>query len=220
MRAGSSGSRRFGSTGRPGRSSRRRRRGSSSSRSNPVAVDRVVDVGPARSPLLRPIPPTVKRSPAITASRRPGSTRATASDSPPQAATSWPVVGGEDGGEVHRPERPRLAPVAGAGGPPVAGEDPNPSVPPGASPRRLRFAQLLGSGQFLRTHFSKLPSLEDLRRDVYPIEMIAPALRTNRNVRNTSRSWFKVSRFLRRRCLDPRHPPESGRSDLRAPSRE
>ena len=48
---------------------------------HPVAVDRVVDVGPARSPLLRRIPRPWKRSPAITAARRPGSTRATAADS-------------------------------------------------------------------------------------------------------------------------------------------
>ena len=34
------------------------------------------------------------------------------------------MVGGEDDGQVRRPERPRLAPAATAGGSPVAGEDP------------------------------------------------------------------------------------------------
>ena len=69
----------------------------------------------------------MKRSPAITASRRPRS-RATWSDSTPR-----PVAGGEDGGQVRRPEPPRRPAAAGAGGPPVAGEDPG-----GAFPGRAR----------------------------------------------------------------------------------
>ena len=40
------------------------------------------------------------------------------------AATARPVAGGEDDGEVRRPERPRLPPPAVAGGPPVAGRTP------------------------------------------------------------------------------------------------
>ena len=54
----------------------------------------------------------------------------------PAAATSWPVAGGEDGGEIHRAERPRLAPVAGAGGPPGGRRGPGPSVPRGSGRRR------------------------------------------------------------------------------------
>ena len=69
----------------------------------------------------------MKRSPAITASRRPRS-RATGSDSTPR-----PVAGGEDGGQVRRPEPPRLPAAALAGGPPVAGQDPG-----GAFPGRAR----------------------------------------------------------------------------------
>ena len=40
-----------------------------------------------------------------------------------------PVAGGEDGGQVRRPERPRLSSAAVAGGPPVAGEDPGGAFP-------------------------------------------------------------------------------------------
>ena len=42
--------------------------------------------------------------------------------------------GGEDGGQVRRPERPRLSSAEVAVGPPVAGEDPS-----GTFPGRARF---------------------------------------------------------------------------------
>ena len=85
--------------------------------------------------------PAMKRSPAITASRRPRSTATSsdssrgldAADSTPRtrrrgldAADSTPrtLAGSEDGGQVRRPEGARLAPAALTGGPPVAREDP------------------------------------------------------------------------------------------------
>ena len=70
----------------------------------------------------------MKRSPAITASSRPpldgdlGGLDAA-------AATTRPLAGGEDGGQVRRPEGARLAPAALTGGPPVAREDPGCSFP-------------------------------------------------------------------------------------------
>ena len=95
-----------------------------------VAVDRVVDAGPARSRPLR-------RIPAITAARRPRS-RATASDPLPRPRHRGRWVGGEDGGEVRRLARPRPAPAAGAADPPVAGEDPGRPFPGRASGGRRR----------------------------------------------------------------------------------
>ena len=74
--------------------------------------------------------PAMKRSPAITASSRPRA-RATSS-----AATPRPLAGGEDGGQVRRPEGARLAPAALTGGPPVAREDPGRSFPRQGPPRR------------------------------------------------------------------------------------
>ncbi len=88
--------------------------------------------------------PAMKRSPAIT------SVEATALDGDlvglaAAAATPPAVAGGEDGGQVRRPEGARLAPTALDGGPPVAREDPGRSFPgrarlagepsPEASPR-------------------------------------------------------------------------------------
>ena len=45
------------------------------------------------------------------------------------AAPAWPVADGEDGGQVRRPERPRLPSASIAGGPPVAAEDPGRPFP-------------------------------------------------------------------------------------------
>ena len=71
----------------------------------------------------------MKRSPAITASRRPRSE----GDSPRTRCRGRDVVAGWQvarvGGEVRRPERPRLAPAAVAGSPPVAGENPGRPFP-------------------------------------------------------------------------------------------
>ena len=63
------------------------------------------------------------------------------SDSTPARRRRGPVAGGEDGGEVRRPARPRLPSAAVAGGPPVAGEDSERCVPPaglGSPARRAR----------------------------------------------------------------------------------
>ena len=49
------------------------------------------------------------------------------------------MAGGEDGGQVRRPEPPRLPAAAGRRGPPVAGEDPG-----GAFPGRARLSGKAG----------------------------------------------------------------------------
>ena len=81
----------------------------------PSLFDRVVDVGPARSPPLR-------RIPAITAARRP----ALEGESPSAAATPCPVAA--TSADL---DRPRLAPAAAAAGPPNSRRGPGAVRSPG-----------------------------------------------------------------------------------------
>ena len=89
---------------------------------HPVAVGRVVDVGPAQRAYLAPAHPAHEEEPRdhrIEAAALEGDLLGLAT----AAAPAGLVAGGEDGGEVRRPERPRLPPAAIGGRSPVAGED-------------------------------------------------------------------------------------------------
>ena len=93
---------------------------------HPVAVGRVVDVGPAQRADLAPPHPAHEEEPGdhgVEAAAVEGNLLGLA------AAPARLVAGGEDSGEVRRPERPRLPPFPTACRPPVAGEDPGRPFP-------------------------------------------------------------------------------------------
>ena len=94
---------------------------------HPVAVGRVVDVGPVEGADLAPPHPGHEEEPCdhgVEAAALAGD--GVGLDA--AAAAPRAVAGREDGGEVRRPERPGLSSAAIAGGPPVAGEDPGPPL--------------------------------------------------------------------------------------------
>ena len=95
---------------------------------HPVAVGRVGDVGPVEGAHLAPPHSGHEEEPCDHGGE------AAALEGDPlglgaAASPARPVAGGEDGGEVRGPERPRLPSAAIAGGPPVAGEDPGRPFP-------------------------------------------------------------------------------------------
>ena len=107
-----------------------------------VAVGRVVDVGPAKRAHLAPAHPPHEKEPGdhgVEAAAIEGDLLGLAA----AAAPARLMAGGEDGGKVRRPERPRLPESSTACRPPVAGADPGRPFPgsgrrrggPGSTPR-------------------------------------------------------------------------------------